>query len=139
MTDFHTSKNMSTLARNTQFFDPGQPFHTHASLASYNFCRDSHGDLSPHTSRSLYPHDVTFYCPLITAYHQECDKFMKTHTFERIGQSDVAELFSKAFSKMTIVEKASNGFRTTGIYLVNRHVFAKEFFVASEEERMSCD
>ncbi|KAB0804678.1 hypothetical protein PPYR_01648, partial [Photinus pyralis] len=101
-------------------------YSTHSTVISYNFCRNSGihiVSLPPHTSHRLQPLDVTFYGPLKSAYYQECDKFMKNKHYERINTTDIAELFRGAFNRTATVEKAVNGFTTTGIFPLNRDIF----------------
>ncbi|KAJ8982174.1 hypothetical protein NQ317_013959 [Molorchus minor] len=102
---------------------------THSSLASYTFCRNSGIhllSLPPHTSHRTQPLDVTFFKSLKTAYHQECDKYMKN--------TDIAELFGNAYNRVTTIEKAINGFKTTGIFPINRDAFCEEDFVPIHED-----
>lgn len=110
---------------------------THSSLNSYNFCRDSGihiVSLPPHTSHRLQPLDITFFGPLKAAYHQECDRFIKNKSYEKINQTDIAELFRNAFNRAATIEKAVNGFRTTGIFPLNRFVFSEEELIACPSE-----
>ncbi|KAJ8947302.1 hypothetical protein NQ318_004552 [Aromia moschata] len=110
---------------------------THSSLASYTFCRNSGIhllSLPPHTSHRTQPLDVTFFKSLKTAYHQECDKYMKSRNYEKIKDTDIAELFGNAYNRVTTIEKALNGFKTTGIFPINRDAFCEEDFVPLHED-----
>ncbi|KAJ8932986.1 hypothetical protein NQ318_011201 [Aromia moschata] len=110
---------------------------THSSLASYTFCRNSGIhllSLPPHTSHRTHPLDVTFFKSLKTAYHQECDKYMKSRNYEKIKDTDIAELFGNAYNRVTTIEKALNGFKTTGIFPINRDAFCEEDFVPLHED-----
>lgn len=109
---------------------------SHCSLKVFNFCK-SNGisvvTLPPHTSHRLQPLDVCFYGPLKTAYNQECDSFIRSKQYQKIDQSDVAELFKKAFNRAATIEKAVKGFQSTGIYPLNRNVISEEEFMNVEE------
>lgn len=109
---------------------------SHCSLKVFNFCK-SNGisvvTLPPHTSHRLQPLDVCFYGPLKTAYNQECDSFIRSKQYQKIDQSDVAELFKKAFNRTATIEKAVKGFQSTGIYPLNRNVISEEEFMNVEE------
>ncbi|KAJ8946050.1 hypothetical protein NQ318_005528 [Aromia moschata] len=110
---------------------------THSSLASYTFCRNSGIhllSLPPHTSHRTQPLDVTFFKSLKTAYHQECDKYMKSRNYEKIKDTDIAELFGNAYNRVTTIEKALNGFKTTGIFPINRDAFCEEDIVPLHED-----
>ncbi|KAI4462372.1 hypothetical protein MML48_4g00012703 [Holotrichia oblita] len=102
---------------------------THSSLASYNSCRESGIHLvsfPPHTSHRFQPLDITFFGPVKSAYYQECNKYMRHKKYEKINTTDIAELVKNAFNRTAGIEKAVNGFQTTGIFPFNRDVFSEE-------------
>ncbi|XP_030767155.1 uncharacterized protein LOC115890931 [Sitophilus oryzae] len=104
---------------------------THSSLKSYKFCRENGivlVSLPPHTSHRLQPLDVTFFSSLKTAYSKECDLHMKTHHYSKIEVTDIAELFAKAYNRITSKEKGLNGFKNTGIFPLDRNLFGEEEF-----------
>lgn len=104
---------------------------SHSTLQSYNYCR-ANGiimvSLPPHTSHKVQPLDVTFFAGLKSAYNHECDQFMKSHHYESIAVTDIAELFAKAYNRVATIEKGVNGFRCTGLYPMDRNVFKEEDF-----------
>ncbi|XP_030751695.1 uncharacterized protein LOC115879152 [Sitophilus oryzae] len=89
--------------------------------------------LPPHTYHRLQPLDVCFFGPLKTAYNRECDSFPKSKNCQRIDQSDIAELFKKAYNKTATIEKDVKGFEATGIFPFNRGVINEEEFLITEE------
>lgn len=104
---------------------------THSTLKSYNFCRENGivaVSLPPHTSLKLQPLDVTFFSSLKTAYNNECDLYMKSHHYDKIAVTNIAELFAKAYNRVTTIEKGIKGFSVTGIYPLNRNIFDDEDF-----------
>lgn len=108
---------------------------THCTLAAYNFCREngiSMLTIPPHTSHRIQPLDVTFYFPLKSAFNNECDKYLKSHAFEKITPYEIAELFNKAYSRIATPEKAIKGFEATGIFPLNPDVFTNEDFLPAE-------
>ncbi|KAG5884220.1 hypothetical protein JTB14_011709 [Gonioctena quinquepunctata] len=50
-------------------------------------------------------------------------KYMKSRDYEKIRVTDIAKLFGKAYNRITTIEKASKGFKTTGIFPINRDAF----------------
>lgn len=110
---------------------------THSSLNSYKFCRENGivlVSLPPHTSHRLQPLDVTFFSSLKTTYNKECDLYMKSHHYNKIEVTDIAELFAKAYNRITSIEKGLNGFKNTGIFPLDRNVFGEEEFTEIPEE-----
>ncbi|XP_030753169.1 uncharacterized protein LOC115880173 [Sitophilus oryzae] len=110
---------------------------THSSLKSYKSCRENGivlVSLPPHTSHRLQPLDVTFFSSLKTAYSKECDLHMKTHHYSKIEVTDIAELFAKAYNRITSKEKGLNGFKNTGIFPLDRNLFGEEEFTEMSVE-----
>ncbi|KAB0804364.1 hypothetical protein PPYR_01334 [Photinus pyralis] len=110
---------------------------THSGLKSYNFCRENGiviVSLPPHTSHRLQPLDVTFFSSLKGAYSQECDQYMKSNHFVQIVVTKIAELFAKAYNRITTTEKGIKGFEVTGIFPLNRNIFGEEEFVNTAPE-----
>ncbi|KAJ3666603.1 hypothetical protein Zmor_002039 [Zophobas morio] len=115
---------------------------SHCTLGAYNYCKENGIVLltiPPHTSHRIQPLDVSFYGPLKTAYHNECDKYLKNHPGEKITPNEVAEIFNKAFARVATLEKAQKGFQTTGIFPVNADVFTDDDFLAAENIKVSID
>lgn len=109
---------------------------SHCTLKVYNFCKENGitiVTLPPHTSHRLQPLDVCVYGPLKTAYNRECDSFLRSKNYQKIDQSDIAELFKKAYNKIATIEKGVKGFEATGIFPINRDVINEEEFIIIEE------
>lgn len=108
---------------------------SHCTLQAYIFCKENGIivlTIPPHTSHRLQPLDVSFYSSLKSAYHNECDKFLTSHPGEKITPNEVAELFSKAYSRVATPEKAIKGFSVTGLFPFNPDVFTEEDFAPAE-------
>lgn len=105
---------------------------SHISLNIYDFCK-TRGivliTLPPHTSHRLQPLDLTFFGPLKSVYHRECD--LKLRTSERITTYDLAEIFNKAYLRVATMDKAISGFNAAGIYPFQPDKFSPEDFVAA--------
>ncbi|KAI4455635.1 hypothetical protein MML48_9g00001208 [Holotrichia oblita] len=102
---------------------------SHSTLKIFEFCKESSiviVTLPPHTSHRLQPLEICFYGPLKTAYNQECGNFMKTRNYQKIQQTDIAEIFKKAYNRTATIEKAVKGFETAGIFPLNPHVINEE-------------
>lgn len=111
-------------------------YESHISLESFMICRDNGINLitlPPHTSHKLQPLDLTFFGPLKSAYNIERERYMAEHPGRRITQYEVVELFTKAFNRVSNIEKAQNGFKAAGIYPFDSYKF-EEFFSTSTEE-----
>lgn len=87
--------------------------------------------LPPHCSHKLQPLDVSFMKPLMTYYDQELEKWLRNHPGRVVTTFQIAELFGNAYNRAATAQTALNGFRKTGIYPVNRHIFQPHEFAAS--------
>ena len=67
----------------------------------------------------MQPLDLTYFGPLKSAYNRECDIFMAANIGRRTTQYKVVELFTKAFNRLSNIEKTGHGFRATDIYLLD--------------------
>lgn len=85
----------------------------------------------PHCSHRLQPLDVTFVAPLSTYYQQEVRQWLVMHPGRPVTIRQVAKLFGSAFLKAAVMQTATNGFRQTGIYPLNRNIFPEHIFAPS--------
>ena len=88
--------------------------------------------LPPHCSHRLQPLDISFMKPLSTYYNQECEKWLRSHPGRVITMFQVGSIFGSAYIRAAKTEVAVNGFKATGIFPVNRHVFADCDFAPSD-------
>lgn len=92
--------------------------------------------LPPHTTHRLQPLDVTFFKPLSTYYNQAVDTWMRAHPGLGVAEHRVCRFFATAYGKAASIATAVNGFQTTGIWPVDRHVIHdSEFAPAAVTEQ----
>lgn len=107
---------------------------SHLSLAAVNYCRDNGIHLltlPPHSSHKMQPLDRGFFGPLKIKFAYECDKWLSANPGRVIGQTEVAHLVNEAFQKVATVNNATSGFKTSGIWPIDRNIFSEEDFAAA--------
>lgn len=87
--------------------------------------------LPPHTSGKLQPLDKTVYKSLKTNYNIVCNEWMISNPSRTITIYDIAGLFGIAYLKAFSPENIINGFKYTGIWPINRHIFTEDDFLCS--------
>jgi hypothetical protein len=87
--------------------------------------------LPPHSSHKTQPLDRVFYGPLKTKYGEKVAEWISTPPIEEYTLKKVAGRFADAYSLVANVQKAINGFKCTGIYLLNPDVFDDTDFAPS--------
>lgn len=88
--------------------------------------------LPAHTTHKLQPLDVTFFKPLETFYIQEMQKWMRANPNASVSMFNVASILAPAYRRAATIENAASGFRSTGIWPVNRDIFGEHEFTAAE-------
>lgn len=87
--------------------------------------------LPPHSTHKMQPLDKTFMGPLKIYYSEEIRNWIRVNQ-RAVSVFEISELLGKAFIKSQTAEIAINGFRVTGIWPYNRHIFSKCDFIAEE-------
>jgi len=80
-----------------------------------------------HTTHRLQPLDVTVFKSFKTWYNIEIENYLRSSQGTGVGVHLVSRFVNKAFLKAATMETAVNGFRKTGLWPPNRHVFHAEF------------
>lgn len=109
---------------------------THSkNLRALELARD-HGvillQLPGHTTHKLQPLDVSFFKPLETFCIQEMQKYLRTYPNLIISLFQIAQIFTPAYQRAATIENAVSGFKNTGIWPVNRNVFAEHEYAAAD-------
>ncbi|XP_018370138.1 PREDICTED: uncharacterized protein LOC108765788 [Trachymyrmex cornetzi] len=85
----------------------------------------------PHCSHKLQPGDVSFMKPLMTYYADETRKFLRTNPGKVVTIRQIAPLFGAAFIRAATTSTALNGFKKTGIWLLDPNIFTDIDFMPS--------
>lgn len=108
---------------------------THVSVAAIKLAKEngiSLLTLPPHTSHKLQPLDRTVFKPLEDFYGDAAKSWLLNNPGKRISIYEVAELFGKAYSKAFSASNIISGFRCTGIFPFNRHIFQEHEYMAAD-------
>ncbi|KAJ8960684.1 hypothetical protein NQ314_006042 [Rhamnusium bicolor] len=87
--------------------------------------------LPPHTSRKLQPLDKAVYKSLKSNFNIACNDWMVMNPGKTITIYEVAGLLGIAYTKAFTPTNIINGFRSTGIWPLNRNIFSGEDFLSS--------
>lgn len=79
--------------------------------------------LPGHTTNRIQPLDVSFFKPLSTYYIQSTEKWLRTNPGRQVTQYQVAKVFGEAYERAAVTGNFVNGFKASGVWPVNRHVF----------------
>lgn len=83
---------------------------------------------APHATNKLQPLDVSVYGPLKKFFEQELNIFQKQFAGRIVNQYDVCRILTPAYLKAATAQNAVSGFRKTGIWPYNPHLFGDEDF-----------
>ena len=77
--------------------------------------------LPPHTTHWCQPLDRSCFSPLKKAYNNECHLYMSCNPGKAVNRFNFTETFSRAWTKAMTPANIVAGFRSTGIYPLNRY------------------
>ncbi|KAJ8940790.1 hypothetical protein NQ314_010600 [Rhamnusium bicolor] len=107
---------------------------SHISISTLEFCK-SNGimllSLPPHTSGKLQPLDKAVYKFLKSSFNIACNDWMVMNPGKTITIYEIAGLLGIAYPKAFTPTNIINGFRSTGIWPLNRNIFSEEDFLSS--------
>jgi hypothetical protein len=75
--------------------------------------------------------DVAIFKPSETFYDQAINKWLRSNPGQCVTQFQVYSLLSEVFGKAASIFNATNGFRATGLWSVDRSVFSENDFIPS--------
>lgn len=87
--------------------------------------------LPGHTNHRLQPLDVSVFKPFQLYYDEAVTKWHRTNPAP-VRQCHVSSLLAEAYVKIATMSNAMNGFKATGIWPVDRHVFKDTDFIVAE-------
>ncbi|KAK2726569.1 hypothetical protein QYM36_007424 [Artemia franciscana] len=99
---------------------------SHVTIESLQLMKKSHIialTFPPHTSHKLQPLDRSCYGPLKAYYNAACDTWMTYNSGKSIYIYYVAELVGTTSPRALTPMNIKSGFRVTGIWPCDRHVF----------------
>jgi len=87
--------------------------------------------LPPHTTHYLQPLDRAFFKPLKVHYDSACRTFLSNHPGRQITKLQFGSLLSEAWGRAATPGTASNGFRSCGIFPLNKAAIPDNAFMPS--------
>lgn len=88
--------------------------------------------LPPHTTHALQPLDKAVFGPLNRAYNESCTQFLQENPWNQINKWTFPGLFAQAWEKSLTKTNILSGFRSCGIYPLNKFVLPDSVFGPSE-------
>ena len=75
--------------------------------------------------------DITVYGPFKRYYALFCYAWLTSHPRSTISSYEIAEISGKAYESAFTMKNITAGFKTTGIYSFNSHMFLEDEFLVS--------
>ena len=88
--------------------------------------------LPPHTTDKLQPLDVSVFGPFKTYMRGQLNDYALMHPNKHITEHMLPEFASNAWNTACTPTNVLSGFRATGIWPINRHIFSDEAFVGAQ-------
>lgn len=85
-----------------------------------------------HTTSALQPLDKSVFGPLKTYFNQETNQFMRLHPNKKISRYNAGKLIRNAWIRAATPANALAGFRSSGIYPVDRNALPDTTFLISD-------
>jgi len=88
--------------------------------------------LPPHTTHALQPLDKWVFGPLNRAYNDACSQFLQENPWNQVNKRSFPGLVPQAWEKSVTPSNILSGFRSCGIYPLNKEVLPNSVFGPSE-------
>ncbi|XP_045162342.2 uncharacterized protein LOC123527124 isoform X1 [Mercenaria mercenaria] len=88
--------------------------------------------LPPHTTHALQPLDKAVFGPLNRAYNDVCSSFLQESPLNQINKWTFPALFSTSWDEAVTSSNIQSGFRSCGIFPLNRNAIPDQMFGPSE-------
>ena len=88
--------------------------------------------LPPHTTAKLQPLDVSVYGPFKTFLRSILNRYQIMNPHKHITEHMLPEFACDAWSQACTITNVTSGFRATGIWPINSHIFPDEAFLGTE-------
>lgn len=101
---------------------------SHIHINALDFCKNNGIILlsfPPHCSHRLQPLDRSAFGPLKKAVNSTCDAWMRNHPGKTMSIYDIPGIVASAMPLALTPSNIQAGFRNTGIYPYNRHLFTE--------------
>ncbi|XP_046685938.1 uncharacterized protein LOC124371633 [Homalodisca vitripennis] len=106
--------------------------HLHIDVLDY--CKENGITLlsfPPHTTNRLQPLDVSVFGPFKKLFNDAMCGWMKCHPGNTVSIYDIPTVVRTALPKAATPSNIQAGFRSTGIWEFNKHIFTEEDFLCS--------
>jgi len=104
---------------------------SHLALANVLYAKE-HGinivTLPPHTSNKTQPLDLAVYDPHKAFFNAAVNSWMLAHLGKTVTTYNMAQLMGDAWLKAATPSNIMSGFKTSGIWPIDRHVFSADHF-----------
>ncbi|XP_065669419.1 uncharacterized protein LOC136088752 [Hydra vulgaris] len=107
---------------------------SHLSLQSLEYAKENHVcmmTLPPHTSHKTQPLDRSVFSPMKTYFNAAANSWMLSNPRQTITIYEMASLIRQAWEKSSTPTNIMSGFRVTGIWPYDRHVYGDDIFLSS--------
>ena len=107
---------------------------SHLSLQSLEYAKENHVcmmTLPPHTSHKTQPLERSVFGPMKTYFNTAANSWMLSNPGQAITIYEMASLIRQAWEKSFTPTNIMSGFRVTGIWPYDRHVYGDDIFLPS--------
>jgi len=114
---------------------------SHTSIEALDLCKANGVTLltiPPHCSHEMQPLGVSIYGPLKKFYNDACTSWMHSNAAIPMTIYNIVQCFGEAYPSAFTPRNILSGFRATGIWPFNRHVFDSDRYIAADVTDRDC-